>query len=377
MGSARLFRAALRRSQGRLQHPAAAAQRHGRAAYGPRLQPDHHGRPDALSPHARRQHRLDSRHRPRRHRRYPLADGSGPRTVATTRRETMLGDTAVMVHPEDERYQHLIGKMLALPLSDRQIPIIADDYVDREFGTGCVKVTPAHDFNDFEVGKRHGLPMISILTLDATVNDNAPAAYRGLNRFVARKKIVADLEAIGLLESVKPHKLMVPRCERTGEIVEPMLTWQWYVAMSKPAPAGHFHAGKSMAEMALQQAANGELRFIPDNWVNTWNHWLNNIQDWCVSRQLWWGHQIPAWHDEDGNHYVARSEAEAQAKAPGKKLTRDPDMLDTWFSSALVPFSTLGWPQQTPELKHFLPSSVLVTGHEIIFFWVARMVAMI
>ena len=310
------------------------------------------------------------------HIKYPLADGSGSLTVATTRPETMLGDTAVMVHPEDERYKHLIGKMLALPLSDRKIPIIADDYVDREFGTGCVKVTPAHDFNDFEVGKRHGLPMISILSLDATVNDNAPTPYRGLNRFVARKKVVADLETLGLLESVKPHKLMVPRCERTGEIVEPMLTWQWYVAMSKPAPAGHFHAGKSMAEMALQQAADGELRFIPDNWVNTWNHWLNNIQDWCVSRQLWWGHQIPAWYDEDGKYYVARSETEAQAKAPGKKLTRDPDVLDTWFSSALVPFSTLGWPQQTPELKHFLPSSVLVTGHEIIFFWVARMVAM-
>ena len=310
------------------------------------------------------------------HIKYPLADGSGSLTVATTRPETMLGDTAVMVHPEDERYKHLIGKMLALPLSDREIPIIADDYVDREFGTGCVKVTPAHDFNDFEVGKRHGLPMISILSLAATVNDNAPVAYRGLNRFVARKKIVVDLEALGLLDSVKPHKLMVPRCERTGEIVEPMLTWQWYVAMSKPAPAGHFHAGKSMAEMALQQAASGDLRFIPDNWVNTWNHWLNNIQDWCVSRQLWWGHQIPAWYDEDGKYYVAYSEAEAQAQAPGKKLTRDPDVLDTWFSSALVPFSTLGWPQQTPELKHFLPSSVLVTGHEIIFFWVARMVAM-
>ncbi len=310
------------------------------------------------------------------HIKYPLADGSGSLTVATTRPETMLGDTAVMVHPEDERYKHLIGKMLALPLSDREIPIIADDYVDREFGTGCVKVTPAHDFNDFEVGKRHGLPMISILSLAGTVNDNAPVAYRGLNRFVARKKIVVDLEALGLLDSVKPHKLMVPRCERTGEIVEPMLTWQWYVAMSKPAPAGHFHAGKSMAEMALQQAASGDLRFIPDNWVNTWNHWLNNIQDWCVSRQLWWGHQIPAWYDEDGKYYVAHSEAEAQAQAPGKKLTRDPDVLDTWFSSALVPFSTLGWPQQTPELKHFLPSSVLVTGHEIIFFWVARMVAM-
>jgi valyl-tRNA synthetase len=307
---------------------------------------------------------------------YPLVDGSGSLTVATTRPETMLGDTAVMVHPEDERYRHLIGKLIALPLSDRQIPIIADDYVDREFGTGCVKVTPAHDFNDFEVGKRHGLAMISILSLDATVNDNAPLPYRGLNRFVARKKIVADLDALGLLDGVKPHKLMVPRCERTGEIVEPMLTWQWYVAMSKPAPAGHFHAGQSMAEIALKQAASGELRFIPDNWVNTWNHWLNNIQDWCVSRQLWWGHQIPAWYDEDGNHHVARSEAEAQSRAPGKKLTRDPDVLDTWFSSALVPFSTLGWPAETPELKHFLPSSVLVTGNEIIFFWVARMVAM-
>jgi valyl-tRNA synthetase len=311
------------------------------------------------------------------HIRYPLADGSGHLTVATTRPETLLGDTAVAVDPTDERYTHLVGKELLLPLTGRKIPVIADDYVDKEFGTGCVKITPAHDFNDYAVGQRHRLDMINILTLDAKINENAPAAYQGLDRFEARKQIVADLEAQGLLESVKPHKLMVPRGDRTNVILEPMLTDQWFVAMSKPHDDNRWFPGKSIAEVALEKVASGEVRFIPENWTTTYNQWLNNIQDWCISRQLWWGHQIPAWYDEEGNIYVARTEEEAQAQAGGKNIRRDEDVLDTWFSSAIVPFSTLGWPDENaPEYDMFLPSSVLVTGFDIIFFWVARMVMM-
>jgi valyl-tRNA synthetase len=310
------------------------------------------------------------------HIRYPLADGSGHITVATTRPETMLGDVAVAVDPTDERYIHLIGKMLKLPLTDREIPIIADDYVDKEFGTGCVKITPAHDFNDYAVGQRHHLAQISILTLDAKINENGPAKYQSMDRYDARKQIVADLDAQGLLDLVKPHKLMVPRGDRTGVVIEPMLTDQWFVAMSKPAPEGTYFPGKSIAETALDKVASGSIKFIPENWTTTYNQWLNNIQDWCISRQLWWGHQIPAWYDDEGNIYVARDEEAAKAQAGGKKITRDNDVLDTWFSSALVPFSTLGWPQETPDYQMFLPSSVLVTGFDIIFFWVARMVMM-
>lgn len=307
--------------------------------------------------------------------RYPLADGSGSITVATTRPETMLGDVAVMVHPEDERYTALIGKSVRLPLCERDIPVIADDYVDREFGTGVVKVTPAHDANDYAVGVRHGLPMIGVLTLDAKINDNAPPAYRGLDRFVARKKVVADLDAQGLLVETKKHKLMVPRCARTGAVVEPMLTEQWFMAVSKPAPDG-----KSIAQKAIDAVASGEVKFVPENWVNTYDQWMKNIQDWCISRQLWWGHQIPAWYGSGGEVFVGHDEAEARAKAAAAgysgALTRDEDVLDTWFSSAMVPFSTLGWPAQTKEMELFLPSSVLVTGYEIIFFWVARMIMM-
>ena len=309
---------------------------------------------------------------------YPLADGSGQLVVATTRPETMLGDVAVMVHPEDERYKHLIGQMVNLPLCERQIPVIADDYVDREFGTGVVKVTPAHDQNDYAVGQRHKLPMICVLTLQATVNENAPAKYQGMDRFVARKAVVADLEALGLLVETKKHKLMVPICTRTGQVVEPMLTDQWFVAMSKVGEGDA--TGKSIAQKAIDAVATGQVSFVPENWVNTYNQWMNNIQDWCISRQLWWGHQIPAWYDEDGKVYVARDEAEAQAQAPGKKLRRDDDVLDTWYSSALVPFSTMGWPEQgtaeTDDYNLYLPSSVLVTGYDIIFFWVARMIMM-
>ncbi len=312
------------------------------------------------------------------HIRYPLADGSGSLVVATTRPETMLGDTAVMVHPEDERYAGLVGKQVALPLCDRTIPVIADDYVDKAFGTGVVKVTPAHDYNDYAVGQRHKLPIIGILTLDATINDNAPEKYRGLDRFVARKQVVADLEALGLLVEVKKHKLMVPRCARTGQVVEPMLTDQWFVAMTKVSEQDP--TGKSITQKAIDAVQTGQVRFVPENWVNTYNQWMNNIQDWCISRQLWWGHQIPAWYDEDGKVYVARDEAEAQAKAPGKTLTRDEDVLDTWYSSALVPFSTMGWPEQSDDTlgdyNLYLPSSVLVTGYDIIFFWVARMIMM-
>ncbi|MFC7289754.1 valine--tRNA ligase [Herminiimonas glaciei] len=332
--------------------------------------------------------------------RYPLADGSNYKfpivfdeagnateweernfiVVATTRPETMLGDVAVAVDPTDTRYQHLVGKLLTLPLCERTIPVIADDYVDKEFGTGCVKITPAHDFNDYAVAQRHNLDKISILTLDAKINENAPAAYQGLDRFAARKQIVADLDAQGLLELVKPHKLMVPRGDRTNTVIEPMLTDQWFVAMSKPAPEGTYFPGKSITEVALEKVANGEIQMLPENWTNTYNQWLNNIQDWCISRQLWWGHQIPAWYDSEGKVYVARNEEEAKAKAAAAgyngPLTRDEDVLDTWFSSALVPFSTLGWPEETPDFKTFLPSSVLVTGFDIIFFWVARMVMM-
>ncbi len=305
---------------------------------------------------------------------YPLQDGSGALTVATTRPETLLGDVAVMVHPEDERYAALIGKQVHLPLCDRLIPVIADDYVDRAFGTGVVKVTPAHDANDYAVGQRHGLPMIGVLTLDAKINEHGPSKYQGLDRFVARKQIVADLEGQGLLVETKKHRLMVPRCARTGQVVEPMLTDQWFVAMSKVSEQDP--TGKSIAQKAIDAVQSGEVRFVPENWVNTYNQWMNNIQDWCISRQLWWGHQIPAWYDEDGKVYVARNEAEAQAQAPGKSLRRDEDVLDTWYSSALVPFSTLGWPEQTEDMNLYLPSTVLVTGYDIIFFWVARMIMM-
>ena len=314
------------------------------------------------------------------HIRYPLADGSATLTVATTRPETMLGDTAVMVHPEDERYKHLIGKRVKLPLTDREIPVIADAYVDMEFCTGVVKVTPAHDFNDYAVGQRHGLPLISILTLDAKINDQAPEKYRGLDRFDARKAVVADLEALGILEKTDKHKLKVPRGDRTGVVIEPMLTDQWFVAMSKPG-----EDGKSITEKALEVVASGEIKFYPENWVNTYNQWLNNIQDWCISRQLWWGHQIPAWYGVNGEVFVAHSEEEARAQADAAgyagQLDRDADVLDTWYSSALWPFSTLDWTPEypaksNPALDLYLPSSVLVTGFDIIFFWVARMVMM-
>ena len=312
---------------------------------------------------------------------YPLADGSGQLTVATTRPETMLGDVAVMVHPEDERYKHLIGKQVKLPLCDREIPIIADDYVDKEFGTGVVKVTPAHDFNDYAVGQRHGLPMIGILNLEGFVNEAAPKQYQGLERFAARKQIVADLEAQGYLVKIDKHKLKVPRGDRTGVVIEPMLTDQWFVAMSKPAADG-----KSITQKAIDVVASGEIKFYPENWVNTYNQWLNNIQDWCISRQLWWGHQIPAWYSDDGKVYVAHDEAEAKALAAkdgyAGNLKRDDDVLDTWYSSALWPFSTLDWTGDEAKdaaniaLQQYLPSSVLVTGFDIIFFWVARMVMM-
>jgi valyl-tRNA synthetase len=307
--------------------------------------------------------------------RYPLEDGTGSLVVATTRPETMLGDTAVMVHPDDERYTAFHGKRAVLPLTGRTIPVITDDYVDRAFGTGVVKVTPAHDMNDYAVGQRHGLPMIGVLALDATVNDQAPEAYRGLDRFEARKQVVADLDAQGLLVEVRKHKLMVPRCARTGQVVEPMLTDQWFVAMTKPGADG-----KSIAQKAIDAVDSGAVRFVPEQWVNTYNQWMRNIQDWCISRQLWWGHQIPAWYGSGGELFVARTEDEARARAAAAgydgPLTRDEDVLDTWYSSALVPFSTLGWPEQTRELQMFLPSTVLVTGYDIIFFWVARMIMM-
>jgi len=307
------------------------------------------------------------------HIRYP-GDGFSL-TVATTRPETLLGDVAVMVHPEDERYRAFVGREVELPLTGRRIPVIADEYVEREFGTGCVKVTPAHDFNDYQVGLRHGLPQIPVLTLDARINDNGPEKYRGLDRYEARDRVVHDLKVAGLLESVKPHRMVVPRCGRTGAAVEPMLTDQWFVAMSKPGAEG-----RSIAQRAIEVVQQGEVKFYPENWLSTYYQWMNNIQDWCISRQLWWGHQIPAWYDDEGNIYVARTEEEALKKAKGKPLTRDPDVLDTWFSSALVCHSTLGWPepQGADKLAYelYLPSTVLVTGYEIIFFWVARMIMM-
>jgi valyl-tRNA synthetase len=295
---------------------------------------------------------------------YPLEDGSGFLTVATTRPETLLGDTAVAVNPHDERYTHLIGKQVRLPIAERSIPIIADDYANPEFGTGVVKITPAHDFNDWQVGQRHHLVAISVLTLDAKMNDLAPTEYQGLDRYAARQKVLDELQAKGLLVSAKPHKLMIPRGDRTHAVIEPMLTDQWFMSM------------ESLAKRGLQVVDSGELKFVPENWTSTYRQWLENIQDWCVSRQLWWGHRIPAWYDAEGNYYVAHTEAEAHKQAAGRELTQDNDVLDTWFSSALWPFSTLGWPEQTPELERYLPTSVLVTGFDIIFFWVARMVMM-
>jgi valyl-tRNA synthetase len=339
---------------------------------------------------------------------YPFSDGPQPGAdsvpmrgmhIATTRPETMLADGALAVHPEDERYRHLVGQYVDLPLCDRMIPIIADDFVDPEFGSGCVKITGAHDFNDYACALRHNLPMITIFTLDAKINDNGPAAYRGLDRYDARKAVLRDLEAQGFLEKAVPHRHAVPICVRTGQVVEPMLTDQWFVATTKPGADG-----KSIAAKAIDAVESGQVRFVPEQWVSTYNQWMHNIQDWCISRQLWWGHQIPAWYDETGVVRVAHDEAEAAAqwlreienrivaarasgldgevrtlearRAAGPQLTRDPDVLDTWYSSALVPFSSLGWPEQTEDLKLFLPSSVLVTGYDIIFFWVARMIMM-
>ena len=301
------------------------------------------------------------------HMRYPLADGSGELVVATTRPETMLGDTAVAVHPDDERYQGFIGKEIKLPITGRLIPVIADDYVDQEFGTGCVKITPAHDFNDYDMGKRHNLPMINILTDDAKINDDAPEAYRGLDRFDARKQIVTDLDEQGALVKIEPHKLKVPRGDRTGAVIEPYLTDQWYVAV------------ESLAKPAIEAVESGEIRFVPENWNKTYYQWMHNIQDWCISRQLWWGHRIPAWYDENGNVFVGRTEEEVREKhglGSDVTLSQDDDVLDTWFSSALWPFATMGWPEETPDLETFVPSSVLVTGFDIIFFWVARMIMM-
>ena len=329
------------------------------------------------------------------HIRYPLADNPAEAViVATTRPETLLGDVAVAVNPEDERYTHLIGKELILPLTGRTIPVIADEYVEKDFGTGCVKITPAHDFNDYEVGKRHDTRLVNVFDLEAKVLANAevfnfkgeaqqgfalPEKYAGLDRFAARKQMVADLQEQGFLVEIKPHTLMTPKGDRTGSVIEPMLTSQWFVAMSATPNGGEPDSefkGLSLADKAKKAVDSGAVRFIPENWVNTYNQWMNNIQDWCISRQLWWGHQIPAWYDEAGNVYVARNQAEAEKQAGKTGLTREEDVLDTWFSSALVPFSTLGWPSETDELKAFLPSNVLVTGYEIIFFWVARMIMM-
>ena len=301
------------------------------------------------------------------HMSYPLADGSGALVVATTRPETMLGDTAVAVHPDDARYQAFIGKSIKLPITGRLIPIIADEYVEQDFGTGCVKITPAHDFNDYEMGKRHNLEIINILTDDAKINDVAPAEYQGLDRFVARKKIVEDLQASGVLIKIEDHKLKVPRGDRSGAVIEPYLTDQWYVAVEE------------LAKPAIEAVKSGEIKFVPENWDKTYFQWMNNIQDWCISRQLWWGHRIPAWYDDQGKVFVGRTEAEVREKhklAANVNLRQDDDVLDTWFSSALWPFATMGWPKQTPELATFVPSAVLVTGFDIIFFWVARMIMM-
>ena len=297
---------------------------------------------------------------------YPLTDGSGQLTVATTRPETMLGDTAVAVNPADDRYKHLIGKTILLPLAKREIPIIGDDYVDIDFGTGCVKITPGHDFNDYNMGKRHNLEIINILADNATLNDNVPNAYRGIDRFDARKKIVEDLDALGLLDKIEDHKLKVPRGERSGVIIEPYLTDQWYVD------------AKTLAKPAIAAVENGDIEFVPKQYENTYFSWMRDIQDWCISRQLWWGHRIPAWYDEEGNVYVGRDEKEVRQeyKLGEIPLRQDDDVLDTWFSSALWTFSTLGWPEETPELKTFHPTNVLVTGFDIIFFWVARMIMM-
>ena len=325
--------------------------------------------------------------------RYPGAAGGSDVVVATTRPETMLGDVAVAVNPDDERYASLVGKSVTLPLTDRTIPIIADTYVDRTFGTGVVKITPAHDFNDWEVGQRHRLEPLPIFNLDATVNSNAPEKYRGLDRYAARKAVLADLKTHGLVVSERAHKMIVPRCGRTGEVVEPMLTDQWYVAMRVPAPATHPHfPGRTIQDLCLAAVGDGILdpatggrgrvRFVPEQWLSTYLHWINNIQDWCISRQLWWGHRIPAWYDDAGSVYVARSEGVARKQAVAKlgrepsSFVQDEAVLDTWFSSALWCHSTLGWPEQTPELRTFLPSSVLITGFDIIFFWVARMIMM-
>ena len=299
--------------------------------------------------------------------RYPYSDGDGYVTVATTRPETMLGDAAVAVHPEDGRYKNIIGKTVKLPLTDREIPVIVDEYVNPKFGSGCVKITPAHDFNDYEVGRRHNLELINVFTRDAKINASAPATYQGMDRFAARKKIIADLKAQDLLEEIKDHKLVVPRGDRSGAIIEPYLTDQWYVKI------------QPLAEPALQAVEKGDIQFVPENWSKTYFEWMRNIQDWCISRQLWWGHRIPAWYDNDGNIYVAEDEAAVRKKYKldsNIALLQDEDVLDTWFSSALWPFSTLGWPQQTDVLKTFYPTSVLITGFDIIFFWVARMIMM-
>ncbi len=301
------------------------------------------------------------------HMRYPLSSGEGHLVVATTRPETMLGDAAVAIHPDDERYQSLIGQTVKLPLTDREIPIIADDYVDPEFGTGCVKITPAHDFNDYAMGQRHDLPLINIFTVDAMINDEAPGNYAGMDRFDARKKILQDLEELGLLEKTDDHKLMVPRGDRSHSIIEPYLTDQWYV---KAGP---------LAEPAIEAVKNGDIKFVPENWSKTYFEWMNNIEDWCISRQIWWGHRIPAWYDDEGNYYVGHSEAEVRQQhdlPEATQLRQDEDVLDTWFSSALWPFSTLGWPDSMKDVETFYPTSVLVTGFDIIFFWVARMIMM-
>jgi len=300
------------------------------------------------------------------HLRYPFADGSGHVVVATTRPETMLGDSAVAVHPHDERYRTLVGQDLELPLTGRRITVIADDYVDPEFGSGCVKITPAHDFNDYEVGKRHDLAQINIFTESAQINDNAPQKYRGMDRLAARKAVVADLEALRLLDKVEPHRMKVPRGDRSHAVIEPLLTDQWFVR------------AQPLAEPAIRAVEDGRIRFVPENWSKTYFEWMN-IEDWCISRQIWWGHRIPAWYDSDGNFYVGRNEAEARERnslGADVVLEQDPDVLDTWFSSALWPFSTLGWPEDTARLKTWYPTSVLVTGFDIIFFWVARMIMM-
>ena len=311
------------------------------------------------------------------HFRYPISDG-GHLVVATTRPETMLGDTAVAVNPDDDRYKDLVGKHVDLPLTGRQIPIIADDYVDPEFGSGCVKITPAHDFNDYQVGQRHSLQQINILNDDAALNDNCPQAYRGLDRYDARKRIVADFEAAGLLEKIEDHVLKVPRGDRSGTVVEPYLTDQWFVDLTRETTEDGRPGGKSLITIpSIDAVRSGRIRFVPENWEKTYFQWLENIEDWCISRQLWWGHRIPAWYDADGNIYVGENEAAVRTKhalADTVELTQDEDVLDTWFSSALWPFSTLGWPEQTDALKTWYPGSVLVTGFDIIFFWVARMI---